>query len=125
MFLVLAKGTPAEGKVYACDGNTMYWSAEYGAYAYLVVSGNSFNTDTAAASIAIAEGEAEVIVYDGDVNETGMTDVNDAQLVYDAYNAKYDNFGTLGMIKFLKGDMNNDYALNVQDAAAIIAIIHG
>lgn len=125
VFLVLASGTPGEGKIYAYDGSAMFRSEEYGAYAYLVISDTALNAETAKEKITVPTGAATAISYTGDVNGSGRTDINDAQLVYDIYNAKYEGFGLVSMMKFLRADMNRDFAVDARDAAAVIAILMG
>ena len=61
--------------------------------------------------------------YSGDVNGTGLTDVNDAQLTYDMYNTKYDSFDVVSMLKFLNADVNGDKTVNSKDATAIVNAI--
>lgn len=126
IFLVTASGTFAEGSVAKYDGMSMYWSDSYDAYAYLVVSAGGLEAVKAEAAekVAVAEGDAAGTVdYTGDVNGTTVIDVNDAQLTYDMYNAKYANFETVSMLKFLNADVNADKTVSVADAAAIIAAI--
>lgn len=126
MWLVTAAGTVSEGKVLSYDGTPMFWSEKYDAYCWLVVS--TLGTDEvkaeAAGKIAEADAEATTLVYDCDVNETGLVDINDAQLVWDLYNAKYDSFELVTMQKFLNADINGDKTVNVTDSAAVVAAIH-
>ncbi len=49
--------------------------------------------------------------------------MNDAQLVYDIYNAQYGDFTTVSMLKFLRADVNGDKTVDVNDSAAIIGSI--
>lgn len=126
MFLVTVSGTFLEGNIAKYDGMSMFWSEEYKAYAYLVISADGLDAVKAAATekVAVAEGTAaDTVVYTGDVNGTTVIDVNDAQLTYDMYNAKYDSFDTVSMLKFLNADVNADKTVSVADAAAIIAAI--
>ncbi|NLK02449.1 MAG: hypothetical protein GX314_05210, partial [Clostridiaceae bacterium] len=58
-----------------------------------------------------------------DVNMSGLVDINDAQLVYDIYNGKYQDFTSVEMQKFLNADTNGDKTVNVTDAAAVVAAI--
>ena len=60
------------------------------------------------------------LAYDGDVNGTDKLDINDAQLVYNMYNAMYEDFDTVYVKKFLEADMNGDGTVNVSDAAAVV-----
>ena len=138
MFLVTVSGVE-EGKVAKYDGMSMYWSAQteittkdgtlttgYGAYAYLVISDQGLTAveAEAAAKVTTAAGEAAGNVsYTGDVNGTNKPDVNDAQLVYNMYNAVYSSFEEASMLKFLNADMNGDQTVNVNDAAAVVSVI--
>lgn len=126
-WLVTVKGTVADGNVLTYNNAPMLWSAKYDAYAYLVIDTTgktAAQMKTAAeASIGEAKGEKTSINYNGDVNATGTVDVNDAQLVYNMYNAKYTSFDSCSREKFLRADMNGDKTLTVNDAAAIVSII--
>lgn len=126
IFLVTASGDVAEGKVLAYGENRMYWSSKYnegkGAYAWLVISDKGLDAVKTAAEAAITavNGAKVTIAYDGDVNLTSSVDINDAQLVWNMYNAKYSDFQTVNVRKFLEADMNGDKTLNTDDAAAIV-----
>lgn len=138
MYLVTVKGVE-DGKVAKYDGQNMFWSAQtlttgengeettgYGAYAWLVISNEGLDAVKTAASekITTAEGTSDLTVdYSGDVNGTEKVDVNDAQLVYNMYNAYYGDFTTASIQKFLDADMNGDGTVNVTDAAAVVTAI--
>lgn len=126
-WLVTVKGTVADGNVLTYNNAPMLWSAKYDAYAYLVID-TTGKTEAqmkiaAEAAIGEAKGEKTSISYGGDVNATSTVDVNDAQLVYNMYNAKYTSFDNCSMEKFLRADVNYDKTLDVKDAAAIVSII--
>lgn len=133
VFLITAKlnkgVTLAEGKVLAYGNNAMFQNADRygGAYAYLVISDKSLAEVTAEAEadgkITEVEGSAETFNVNGDVNGTGLVDINDAQLVYNIYNTKYDSFDTTTMKMFLAADVNNDKTVSSLDAAAVVASI--
>lgn len=125
IFLVTASGDVAEGKVLTCNGDQMYWSSKYNAYAWLVISEKTLDEVKADVSgkIAAADGSKVEIGYTGDVNLTSHTDINDAQLVWNIYNAKYTDFQTVNIRKFLEADMNGDRTVNTKDAAAITALL--
>ena len=122
MWLVKAAGAVSEGKVLAYDGSAMFWSEKYHAYSFLVVSGNTeeqMETE-AAGKIAEASATKTELAYDFDVNLSGKVDINDAQLTYDMYNAKYEDFDTVSMHKFLDADVTEDGKLTVEDATAVV-----
>ena len=130
IFLITAAcGELTEGKVLAYDKNQMYWSAKYnesnGAYAWLVISDKGLEEvkTEAKAAIAAVDGTKVEIAYNGDVNLTNAADINDAQLVWNMYNAEYSVFEQVSVRKFLEADMTADGKLNTADAAAIIALI--
>ena len=126
MYLVTASGTLPEGQVAKYDGMSMFWSEKYNAYAYLVISADNLEAvkAEAAAKVKVAEGtSAGTVDYSGDVNGTGLTDVNDAQLTYDMYNTKYSSFDVVSMLKFLNADVSGDKKVNVIDATAIVNLI--
>lgn len=130
IFLITAAcGELTEGKVLAYDKNQMYWSAKYnesnGAYAWLVISDKGLEEvkTEAKAAIAAVDGAKVEIAYNGDVNLTNAADINDAQLVWNMYNAEYSDFKQVSVRKFLEADMTADGKLNTADAAAIIALI--
>lgn len=133
VFLVTAKlnagVTLADGKVLAYGNNAMFQNAERydGAYAYLVISDKTLDEVKAeaekAGQITEVDGTAQTFNVNGDVNYTGLVDINDAQLVYNIYNAKYDSFDTTTMKMFLAADMNSDKAVSSLDAAAVVTSI--
>lgn len=133
VFLITAKlnagVTLADGKVLAYGNNAMFQNAKRydGAYAYLVISDKSLAEVKAEAEadgkITEVEGSAETFNVNGDVNYTGLVDINDAQLVYNIYMAKYDSFNTTTMAMFLAADMNDSRTVTVEDAAAVVAKI--
>lgn len=125
IYLVTAQGTLADGQVYTYDGEAMFYSEKYQASAYLVISDLPLNEfkEQAAAKIGTKEAAAVEIAYDCDVNGTTLVDVNDAQLVYNMYNAVYGDFETVTMLTFLRADVNGSKDLNVEDVSAIINAI--
>lgn len=129
IFLVTATGDVADGKVLAYGESQMYWSSKYnddqGAYTWLVISDKKLDEvkTEAEAAITAVSGDKVEILYNGDVNLTEVVDINDAQLVWNMYNAEYSNFDLVNVRKFLEADMTADGALNTDDAAAIVALI--
>ena len=123
MNLVTIESELIEGKTYTYQGQNMYWSEKYGAYAILVIGDVS---PVAADFALITVQEVPTVAYDGDVNGTGNMDANDAQLVYNIYNVAYKGFTeNVTMAKFLEADMNGDKTINVEDARVIINMILG
>ena len=125
MFLVTATGSVDEGKILAYDGTAMFWSEQYNAWSYLVITEGTLSVEDAKAKITLNEGEKVELAQTYNINESasGTVDINDAQLVFDMYNNKYQDFDNATMQKFLKADVNGDKAINVNDAAAVVSVI--
>ena len=125
MFLVIADGKAVDSNVLTYDSNIMFWSEKYNAYAYLVVSDKTLDEIKAEAESKIGEAVAMTtsIEYDGDVNMSGVIDVNDAQLTWNVYIAMYEDFNAVSMEKLLRADVNGDKTVDTKDSAAIIAIV--
>ena len=132
VWLVTVEADPGANNVYTYGGERMFKTTKYGTngtYAYLVIA-PTLSVEDAAAQLGITAGEAAgTVSYGGDVNGSRVVDINDAQLVYDLYNAHYSDFTTVSMYKFLCADVADDTPegstlLNVSDAVAIIAIIN-
>lgn len=129
MWLVQCTTEAEEGETLAFDGGRMFWSEKYnegkGAYCYLVIA-DSLNAEEAKSKVSIVSNAKLSVDYGMDVNITGKVDANDAQLVYDMYNAAYNEFSeSVSMEKFLRADVNGDRKITVEDAAAIIYGILG
>lgn len=124
VFLVTVTGTPEEGKAFAYGDNVMYKTTAYGenVYSWLVIvdKNETFTVATAEANIIQASATAEEVKQSYDVNETGLVDINDAQLTYDIYSGKYTDFEKVSVRKFLRADVNLDKAVNSTDAVAVV-----
>ena len=124
VFLVTVTGTPEEGKAFAYGDNVMYKTTAYGenVYSWLVIvdKGEAFDKATAETNIMQASATAEEVKQSYDVNETGLVDINDAQLTYDIYSGKYADFEKVSVRKFLRADVNLDKAVNSADAVAVV-----
>lgn len=124
VFLVTVTGTPEEGKAFAYGDNVMYKTTAYGenVYSWLVIvdKNETFTVATAEANITKASATAEEVKQSYDVNETGVVDINDAQLTYDIYSGKYTDFEKVSVRKFLRADVNFDKAVNSTDAVAVV-----
>lgn len=123
IWLVVAKSE----SVLAYGADTMFTSEKYGGYCWLVISAKNADTvkTEAIAAVKAGSGTAAAVVYTGDVNATGNIDVNDAQLVYNIYNAEYASFDALSRAKFLAADVNGDHTVTVLDAAAVVNTVLG
>lgn len=124
VFLVTVTGTPEEGKAFAYGNNVMYKTTAYGenVYSWLVIvdKNEAFDQATAEAKITQASATAEEVTQSYDVNETGLVDINDAQLTYDIYSGKYTDFEKVSVRKFLRADVTIDKAVNSTDAVAVV-----
>lgn len=124
VFLVTVTGTPEEGKAFAYGEDVMYKTTAYGdnVYSWLVIvdKNEAFDQATAEAKITQASATAEEVTQSYDVNETGLVDINDAQLTYDIYSGKYTNFEKVSVRKFLRADVTKDKVVNSTDAVAVV-----
>lgn len=124
VFLVTVTGTPEEGKAFAYGEDVMYKTTAYGenVYSWLVIvdKNETFTVATAEANIIKASATAEEVKQSYDVNETGVVDINDAQLTYDIYSGKYTDFEKVSVRKFLRADVTIDRAVNSTDAVAVV-----
>lgn len=128
VWLVTVEAEPGTGNVFTYGGEKMFKTTKYGTngtYAYLVIA-PTLSKEEAAAQLGITAGEpAGTVDYSCDVNGSKTVDINDAQLVYDLYNAHYADFETVTMYKFLCADVSDSTPegatlLNVNDAVAVI-----
>ena len=120
VFLVLADAVLGSGSVFTYDGNVMYYSEGYGAWCYLVITDEDLDLSKVQSLVRISAQSNRVLESTGlDVDHNGRVDWNDAQLVHDLYNAKYDAFDAVNMSKFLSADVNGDGKLDVKDVAQI------
>lgn len=112
---------PATKSLYYGD-TAMFWSEKYEAYAWLLVDKGTAADIAATAKSAISvKGNSTVSVsYSGDVNGTGHIDINDAQYIYDLYNAKH---SALDMEKFLRCDVNSNREVNVEDVRMVVSLL--
>lgn len=112
---------PATKSLYYGDA-AMFWSEKYEAYAWLLVDkGTAAGIAAAAKSVISVKGNSTVSVsYSGDVNGTGHIDINDAQYIYDLYNAKH---SALDMEKFLRCDVNGNREVSVDDVQAVVSLL--
>lgn len=121
-----SKKNLTDGAALAYDGQVMYWSDSYQAYVYLMISETELTAQDAVGKISeITAANAGNVTYTGDVNGTNIIDVNDAQLVYNIYNAEYESFEALSMLKFLNADINGDKEVDATDAAAVVNKLMG
>ena len=131
IFLLTVKGAKdlPEGQGLAYETTPMYWSEKYEAYAWLITSDQGEDTIKEEAKNKITQMELTEtkpeITYKGDVNDTGVTDVNDAQYVYGIYNQKFsmDLSKPGDMQKLLRADVSGDGKIDVADAATVINLI--
>ncbi len=125
VFLVTVTGTPEDGKAFAYNENVMYKTTAYGenVYSWLVIVDSTADLTVAEAETKItqAAATAEEVAAGYDVNETGVVDINDAQLTYDIYSGKYTDFEKVSVRKFLRADTNADKVVNAADAVAVVA----
>lgn len=127
IWLLTAGEEQIPGKVLTYDGGEMYWSSKYQAYAYLIIE-KTLTDDIDTEKFAITE-STKAVRYDMNVNGSTDIDANDAQLIWNMYNARYNDFTVVDMGKFLEADVaetttaNLSAKVNMDDAAAIVDAI--
>lgn len=120
VFLILADAALANGSIFIYNGNVMYYSEAYGAWAYLVITDQDLTLDQVRSQVKISTQNNRVLtVSAGDVDGNGKVNWNDAQLVRDLYNAKYGTFDDLNMEKYLMADVNGDRRVDIRDVVWI------
>ena len=123
VFLITANQTLAAGDALSYDGTVMFYSNQYNAWCYLVITDTTLTVADAKAKITSGAVAFTTLEQTYDVNGAGEVDINDAQLVFDMYNNEYQDFTVVTMQKFLNADVNGDKKIDVNDAAAIVAAI--
>lgn len=120
VFLILADAALANASSFTYNGNVMYYSEAYGAWAYLVITDQDLTLDQVRSQVKISTQNNRVLtVSAGDVDGNGKVNWNDAQLVRDLYNAKYGTFNDLNMEKYLMADVNGDRKVDIRDVVWI------
>jgi len=122
IYLILVPAEVEKGHVAKFDGMSMYHSDAYPGFTWLLQTDKDIDAvrQLAESKVTIAEGKAEATVqYTGDVDLSRGMDINDAQLVYDMYSARY-LLADLPTQEFLGADVNADRRVNVLDVEWIL-----
>ena len=122
LYLILYRGNVAKGQVPMYDGQCMYWSEDYQAYAWLVTSTETEKEVQSQAEKKVTLGTGEMagtVDSSGNVDLRGGVTEEDAQMARDMYNAEY-TLADMEMLRFLNADVNGDQRVNVLDGAAIV-----
>ena len=122
VWLVEASLTVPVGKMLTYDGAPMLYVPEHSAYMYVVDTAPT--TEQARRAISTTVGQADSLTINGDANDSGLLDVNDAQLVYDMYMNVY-QFNDLTQPMWLRADANSDQIINVMDVQCILQSLAG
>lgn len=119
-----------EQNMYFKSAVTVGETTNYGTYVWLEivkkVDGETatFTADDAKAKITVVNGAARKTLTTAiDVNMSNLVDINDAQLVYDIYMGKYEDFTKADMERFLNADTNSDKIVNAGDATVVVNAI--
>ena len=122
VWLVEASLTVPVGKMLTYDGAPMLYVPEHSAYMYVVDTAPT--TEQARRAISTAVGQANSLTINGDANNSGLLDVNDAQLVYDMYMGMY-RFNDLTQPMWLRANANGDQTINILDVQCILQSLAG
>ncbi len=97
------------------NGKSIYDETAY----YYVVKAADYNADL----VSYAKKSAVTITKDGDANQTGLIDINDAQFVYNLYGSSVSYTYEPKAAQLLASDVNGDGSVDTLDCAAAIAAI--
>ena len=122
VWLVKASLTVPVGKMLAYDGAPMLYVPARGAYMYVVDAEPT--TEQARRAISTAVGQADSLTINGDANNSGLLDVNDAQLVYDMCMRMYD-LNDLTQAMWLRANANGDQTIDILDVQCILQSLAG
>ena len=122
VWLVEASLTVPVGKMLTYDGAPMLYVPARGAYMYVVDAEPT--TEQARRAISTAVGQANSLTINGDANNSGLLDVNDAQLVYDMYMRMY-ALNDLTQAMWLRADANGDQTIDILDVQCILQSLAG
>lgn len=141
LYLVLAQGDIDDTKTFYYDNVPMYYRESYEGWCILTESDEKLEQYEAKSKVTLADGAPLLLdSLPGDLNMTGVVNINDAQFAYDIYNALY-NIGdsedalaaddpdntalVIDMERFLNADVNGDKRVKVSDAAKAASLIPG
>lgn len=122
VWLVEASLTVPVGRMLTYDGAPMLYVPARGAYMYVVDTVPT--TEQARRAISTAVGQANSLTINGDANDSGLLDVNDAQLVYDMYMGMY-RFNDLTQVMWLRANANGDQTIDILDVQCILQSLAG
>ena len=122
VWLVEASLTVPVGKMLTYDGAPMLYVPARGAYMYVVDAEPT--TEQARRAISTAVGQADSLTVNGDANDSGLLDVNDAQLVYDMCMRMYD-LNNLTQAMWLRANANGDQTIDILDVQCILQSLAG
>ena len=122
VWLVETSLTVPVGKMLTYDGAPMLYVPARGAYMYVVDAEPT--TEQARRAISTAVGQADSLTVNGDANNSGLLDVNDAQLVYDMCMRMYD-LNDLTQPMWQRADANGDQTIDILDVQCILQSLAG
>ena len=122
VWLVEASLTVPVGKMLTYDGAPMLYVPARGAYMYVVDA--AVTEEQARRAISTAVGQANSLTINGDANDSGLLDVNDAQLVYDMCMRMYD-LNDLTQPMWLRANANGDQTIDILDVQCILQSLAG
>ena len=118
VYLVKVAAEPGTRCRWTLDGAEMLYSETYGAWCALTTA----NDAAARVSRVRCSGGSDTVCYDGDVNGSGVTEINDAQRIY-SISCGQQRFETKNAEAWLKADLNGDGRITAEDASEILRLI--
>lgn len=119
MISVTPNATLPLGKVLSYQGDVLLWSAALNAYVCLTQTSTKPTAEAVHADLSLISSQTSAVTYNGDVNDTALVDVNDAQLAYDMYLGKY-NLSEWSQTCWLRADVDGSGTLTVQDVQQLL-----
>lgn len=118
VWLVTVSEAPGTRCRWTFDGEEMLFSEKYGAWCALTTTPDAAETRLS----RLRQNGAAAVSYNGDVNASGVTDINDAQTIY-TIGCGQQSFEAKNAVAWLQADLNGDGKITTDDASEILRLI--
>lgn len=122
-YLIVAKSDSLQaGQCFLYEESPMYYSQAYGGFAWVLAAGTTPTAEAVKSKLTVGTEAYSSVTLNGDVNDTGFVDVNDAQLAYDMYLGQC-SFTEYSQMMWLRADANGDKTLSVTDVQTVLEML--